>query len=255
MEKVTVKDIKEIKQQLSFGTIIKVSGKRIINMPKRFYEKMKNWYKGKKEALYDYADSERQEEIDKSATRIDSKIEKIDERLDSKYDVYEKYADSEAFQEKNSKGYDYLEALGGTINSLEAKKDKLKDKKVKVSSKSYGLFRTSRLALTKLAKAKWNNMQEKIANKKAEREEKIQKVSIAKQAISLCGKVNSAKMEMNSMIKQLEALKKQISELQKQEEDFAKKFGKTPQAYVNDLNIGEEAIDAEEVEVISPKKK
>lgn len=253
MEKVTVKDIKEIKQQLSLGTRISVSGKRAIKMPKRFYEAMKKWYKGKKEALYDYAASERKAQIEKSTTKINSEIERIDKKLDSKYDVYGKYADNEMFQEKGSKGYDYLEALSGTIDTLEAKKNQLADKKVRVSSKSFGLFRTSRLALAKLAKAKYNDIQQKIANRKEMKKERKEQESIVKDAFSLCGKVNSTKMKMGSIVKQYEELKKQLNVLQKQQDEFEKNFGMTPEQYINNMNLVEEVVPAEEVEEVSGK--
>lgn len=210
-EKYTVKDINELKKEISLGKKIKITGRRIIRLPKIMLQKIKNWYKEKKEKLYTYVADEAEQERDRLNSKIDNKLENLNEKIFKKQKIYDNYKNDEAFQKEGSLENDYLNALGDQIKSIDSKRAKLKDKSIKVSSKSFGLFKTSRLALNKFAKAKWSAVQEKIDKRKQEREEQKKQKLDAQKEISMMNDWNE--------------MQKIYDKLQKKASRFKEKYG------------------------------
>ena len=210
-EKYTVKDINELKKEISLGKKIKITGRRIIRLPKIMLQKIKNWYKEKKEKLYTYVADEAEQERDRLNSKIDNKLENKNEKIFKKQKIYDNYKNDEAFQKEGSLENDYLNALGDQIKSIDSKRAKLKDKSIKVSSKSFGLFKTSRLALNKFAKAKWSAVQEKIDKRKQEREEQKKQKLDAQKEISMMNDWNE--------------MQKIYDKLQKKASRFKEKYG------------------------------
>lgn len=247
MEKYTVKDINELKKELSLGRKIKITGRRIIKLPKIMLQKIKNWYKVKKEKLYTYVADEAEQERDRLNSKIDNKLENLNEKILKKQEIYDEYKNDEAFQKEGSLENDYLNALGDQIKSMDSKKAKLNNKSIKVSSKSFGLFKTSRLALNKLAKAKWNAIQDKINARKAAKEEK----KAQKMAVQEAAELINRRQNVNDWFEKLQNeyfdFKNESDTVTAIEEEFANTHGgMTPEEYIKSLNQDEENTYNEE---------
>lgn len=210
-ERYTIKNIEELKKAISLRGRIKITGRRIVRLSKVMLHKIKTWYKRNKDKLYDYTIDVAEEERDRLNSKIDNKLENLNEKISETQAIYDEYKSDVAFQKEGSIENTYLNALGEEIKYLNSKRAKLNTKSIKVSSKSFGLFKTSRLALNKFAKAKWNVIQEKIdARKKAKEVEKQQKLDAEKEA---------------SKLNDYNEIKRKYEALQEEAENFEKKHG------------------------------
>ena len=190
------------KQIKKFGQTVWSLPKNGVKKLKSGWGKIKSWAKGEKEQLESYADSERQEYIDKKTDKLDQKITGIE------YSADRLQMSAETETEK-AKIAPYLEVA-------QAKIDRLKEKKVKISNRGKGIFALSLFALKKVTTNGVHNAQKKIKTARENAQERREERREAREQTRQEREVERIRRDNQKIASSLEQMQEIMRTLQAQ---------------------------------------